>query len=218
MRSHVVCSWMIRQEQNFACTVHLTLSQTLTIFYCCCILYCSSGEEASVYFLLSAGLETVKWSKDRVIIYLTLVTVHLVDASLGPVGFYWRHVHTSTDHWCVLFWVTLRDNTFVYLQDGWKISEAEVSSTYLLMFRTWRKPQKWIPSILGVFQTEDIRHSCDMWSELHHAKSPSAAKHDPLSHNMSDIHSTKEWSPTASSPFSEARNNIHMPYLSSATL
>lgn len=56
------------------------------------------------------------------------------------------------------------------------------------------------PNIWSVFLKEDTPHSWELRRELHLPQSPSADKHDPLSDNMSDIYTTKEWPLTASSP------------------
>lgn len=74
------------------------------------------------------------------------------------------------------------------------------------------------PNSLAIFLKEDTPHSWETWRELHHPQSPSAAKHNPLSHNMSVIHSTKEWPLTASSPLARreiafiCHNSVLPPY------
>lgn len=103
-----------------------------------------------------------------------------------------------------LFWVTSRDETLVYLEGRWKIPKAEDSAH--IFVDVWLMMQTAEIHSQHFRYFPNRRHSCEMWRELHHPKSPSAAKHNPLSHNMSDIHSNKEWPLAASSPL--ARREI----------
>lgn len=207
--SHLARSWVKTHS-----ALH-SFPQTLIIFYCSCILYCSYGEETSVDPTRSGGLEKVKWSRDTDI-YFTLVTVHWADASLGPVGFGWRRAQTCTDHWCIpagLFWVTARDNMLVYLEDWWKFQKQKIQHQALRIY-IHVAVDVWI-----IMQSTDMvtpnscflkgglaTHSWETWRELHHPQSLRAAKNEPVSHNMSDIYSTEEWPLTASSPL--ARREI----------
>lgn len=140
------------------------------------------GKEHRRVPTLSGGLERVKWSRDRVV-YFTLVTIHWVAASPGPVGLCG----------CIPagpFWVTSRDNKLGSRGHWWKTSKSRRFSTSLSL------------SCLASFWKDDSPHS---WEKLH-LPSELRANPDPPSHNTSDTCSAKERPLTASGPL--ARREI----------